>query len=136
MILVLCFAMLNCNVCSRRNAAFFLNEILRKSTCSHEIFHVIGKILSIKIPENSNAQCVQIILFFSCSITTIKDLDSALPSHIVSHWCGNNCKHSNDCPPVIIVLCQSYGLEMTICIPNQQVFKRHNSNLYGISKRV
>lgn len=129
---VLCFAMLNCNVCSHRNPAFFLNEILRKSTCGHEIFPVIGNTFSMKIPEKSNAQYGQIILLFSCSNTTIKDLHSALPSHIVPHWRGNNCKHSNDRPPVITVLCQSYGFEMTICIPNQQAFKRHNSNLYGI----
>lgn len=131
---VLCFAMLNCNICSHRNAAFFLSEILRKSTCSHEIFHVVGKTFYIKTPENGNTQYVQIILLFDCSNTSIKDLHSALPSHTVSHWCGNNCKHSNDHLPVITVLCQSYGFEMTICIPNQQVFKRHNGNLYGISK--
>lgn len=70
---MLCFAMLNCNVLSRRNTAFFINEILRKSTCNHEIFHLIGKAFSIKIPENSNAQCVQIILSFNCSNMTIKD---------------------------------------------------------------
>lgn len=121
---VLCFAVLNSNVCSHRNAAFFLNEIVRKSTCSHEIFHIIGKIFPIKRPENSIAQYVQIFLLFNCSSMTIKDLGSALPSHVLSHWCGNNCKHSNDRPPVITVLCQSYGFEMTICIPNQQVFQK------------
>lgn len=94
--------MLNCNVCSHRNAAFFLNEIWRESTCSSETFG-IGKTFSINMPENSNAQCAQIMLLFNCSHTTVTDFHSALPSPIASHWRSNNCTHSNDRPPVRVL---------------------------------
>lgn len=132
---VLDFAMLN-HIWSCRSAAFCRSEILRKSSCSREILHVIRKMSSIRISEKSNAQHVQIILLFDCSNITIKDLYSALPSHIASHWHGNNSKQSNDPPPVITELCQSQRFEMTICIPNQQLFKRHNSNQRRKSKRA